>query len=614
MTAHSAPETDSPTDAPGNPVHAAPRRTSRPLVLLLGLMISAAIAGIVHNMLAAERRAQDDATRQSLSAGLQSHIDQKLGFVQFLRGLYDSSDFVSPEEFERFARLDPAVRDGAWWFSVAWSPRQNARVEILPRDRTGQSGFPSEAVFPVVYLQPLQTGQPPIPNAAADPADSATMRHAAMLRQMVISEPRPLAGADQREIKVFMPLFKNGDGASGNLQGFLIARFAIDGLLNDFLQTAFTDPNLALRVYDGKSALFARGPGIASLTTSQLSVGNRQWILEMGRAEETMPTSVWLAALVFVIGTALTVMLYVHLTWTDSEYRRISREVNLATAELAGANARLAERSVVLQQAADDLRRTSQEAQLASAAKTVFLANMSHELRTPLNAIIGFSELIAHQTLGDTSPRYFEYARDIESSGRYLLSIIEDLLDMSRIELGQVRLEEEAVTPEAVVAGVVKFVSHRAQERRISIEVDGFASLPRVMADPRSLRQALINLVINAIKFSPPNSAVAIKGETEASGGIAFSVTDNGPGIKSEEMATIFEPFWQGEAYRRKVRDGVGLGLAITKRLIEAHDGTVELISAPGHGTRAVIHLPAGRLLTRGRPQLAVISSGGNAA
>jgi len=134
----------------------------------------------------------------------------------------------------------------------------------------------------------------------------------------------------------------------------------------------------------------------------------------MGRAGQAATASFWFAALIFVIGLALTAMLYLHLLRTDSEYLRISREVRRATAELAGANASLAERSGALQTVADDLRRTSQEAQLANAAKTVFLANMSHELRTPLNAIIGFSELIGHQTLGEQSPRYFEYARDIE--------------------------------------------------------------------------------------------------------------------------------------------------------------------------------------------------------
>ena len=589
------------------------RRFWRPAVLLCGLAISAAIAGIVHSMLVDERHSQDEATRQSLSAGLQSHIDRKLGFVRFLRGLYDSSDQVSAEEFKRFAQIDPAVDEGQWWFTVAWAQRQGANPQIVPRDRAGQSGFSAGDMFPVLYSEPARSAQPVIANAASDPGDSLAMRRAAVLQQMTISEPRLLAGHGGTEIKAYMPLFKNGDAASGNLQGFLIASIAVDGLFDDFLQNVLTDRDFSLRVYDGKSLVFSRGPEEVTRSETVLTVGNQHWRLETGRSVQAVAASFWLPALVFVIGLALTAMLYLHLLRTDSEYRRISRKVGLATAELAGANARLAERSGMLQRVADDLRRTSQEAQLASSAKTVFLANMSHELRTPLNAIIGFAGLIAHRTLGEDSPRYPEYARDIEASGRYLLSIIEDLLDMSRIELGQVRLVEEPITLEDLVRSVIKFVSHRAQERRIVIQIEGLAELPRVQADARSLRQALINLLINAIKFSPPSSTITVSGELEAGAGIALSVQDNGPGIKTEEMSKIFEPFWQGEAYRRKARDGVGLGLAITKRLIEAHGGMVELISGEGRGTCAVIRLPSGRVL-RGRPQLSLISGGGTAA
>src|SRR5262249_20366728 len=149
--------------------------------------------------------------------------------------------------------------------------------------------------------------------------------------------------------------------------------------------------------------------------------------------DDSVAAGFWLPALIFAIGGALTALLYLRLLRADTEYQRIAEEVGRATAKLADSNQRLMERSTRLQEAADDLRRSSHEAQLANAAKTMFLANMSHELRTPLNAVIGFSEMIASRALGEQSPRYFEYARDISTSGRYLLSIIEDLLDMSRI-------------------------------------------------------------------------------------------------------------------------------------------------------------------------------------
>jgi signal transduction histidine kinase len=474
--------------------------------------------------------------------------------------------------------------------------------------------MPSGNAFPLAYVEPARVQQADSAGIAPDPSEIAAMRRAAQLQEMTVSEPRPLAGRAGMQVKAFMPVYKGG-AVPGELQGFLIATISTDGFFDDFLHDAFTDTGISLRIYDGTSLVFSRGSDDAERNATELVVGNQQWRLEIGRDAQALAASLWLPGLVFVIGTALTGLLYLHQLRSDTEYERISEQVGLATGELAGANAQLAERSVALQQVADDLRRTSQEAQLASSAKTVFLANMSHELRTPLNAIIGFAGLIAHRSLGEqTAARYAEYARDIENSGRYLLSIIEDLLDMSRIELGQVRLIEEPVDVEDLAKDVVKFVSHRALERQIAMAIDVVEALPRVNADARSLRQALINLLINAVKFSPPGGAVQVCAVPETGGGIAIWVQDSGPGIKVEEKSSVFEPFWQGDAYRRKARDGVGLGLAITKRLIEAHGGTVELISGEGMtGTRAMIRLPAARVL-RGRPQLAVISGGGNAA
>jgi signal transduction histidine kinase len=576
----------------------------RPAVILFGLAISAVIAGVVHSMLADEARAQTEAMRQSLSAGLQSHIDRKLGLVEFMRGLYDSSDFVSADEFQRFAQLDPDVLDGDPWFSLAWGRRQK--------------GGASDT-FPVTYLAPKEDRRARAADLGSSAADRAAMRRAVAARQMTVSAPEVLASTTPAattggglQIKAFMPVFRSGDASPDHLQGFLMASMALNGLFDDFLRHAFTDADFSLRIYDGDVLVFARGPEQAGRIPSDLMVGDQRWRLEIGRVAPTIAAAFWLPALVFVIGLALTSLLYLHLLRADHQYRHISEEVGRATAELAGANARLAERSAALQQVADDLRRTSHEAQLASAAKTMFLANMSHELRTPLNAIIGFAELVAHRTFGDQSPRYFEYAEDIQSSGRYLLSIIEDLLDMSRIELGQVHLAEEAVQIGELVQSVVKFVTHRANTKRIAIQVEGLDGLPRIQADHRALRQALINLLINAIKFSPPGSTVAVQGALEPQGGLALAVQDSGPGIKPEEVARIFEPFWQGDAYRRKAPEGVGLGLAITKRLIEAHGGAVQMESEPGIGTRAIIRLPSDRII-RGRPQLAVIK-GGSAA
>jgi two-component system cell cycle sensor histidine kinase PleC len=213
--------------------------------------------------------------------------------------------------------------------------------------------------------------------------------------------------------------------------------------------------------------------------------------------------------------------------------------------------------------------------------------------------------MIASRALGENSPRYFEYASDIRASGRYLLSIIEDLLDMSRIELGQMQLKEETVALADLSGDVVRFVMLRARDKRIEIRQEGLESLPKVVVDPKAMRQSLINLLTNAVKFSPHGAEITIQGEFET-GGIALSVIDRGFGIKSEDLPQIFEPFWQNEAYRRQTKEGIGLGLAITQRLVKAHDATIEVQSREGKGTTVTIHLPAKRIV-RSAPKLAVV-------
>jgi signal transduction histidine kinase len=570
----------------------------RPAIILLGVLISAAVAGVVHDMLGEEAAAQREIARQSLAAGLQSHIERELEFGQYFRGLYDSSDFVSADEFRRFAQLDPDIRKRHWWISIGWAPRQSAAG--------------TEDRFPLTYSEPMPGGATIGEDAAADPQDRTLMQRAAALGQTLITAPRPMtiAGHRSMSIKAFVPVFKGGQAQNpAALSGFLIATISLDGFFNQFLADAFVDTTLSVRIYEGSTLVFASGTAYETVAPNQLTVGDRAWRLEVDGQVQPITSGLWLPALIFAIGLALTALLYLRLLRADTEYLRIADEVRLATAELADANHRLAERSQALQQVADDLRLSSQEAQFANAAKTVFLANMSHELRTPLNAVIGFSEMISSRALGENSPRYFEYATDIRTSGRYLLSIIEDLLDMSRIELGQMQLKEETVALADIAGDVAKFLILRAREKRIEIRQEGLVNLPKVMADPKAMRQSLINLLTNAVKFSPHGSEVTIHGALESSG-IALSVIDRGLGIRAEDLPRIFEPFWQNEAYRRQTKEGIGLGLAITQRLVEAHGATIEVQSRESEGTRVTIHIPANRIV-RGVPKLAVVGGGG---
>jgi len=231
------------------------------------------------------------------------------------------------------------------------------------------------------------------------------------------------------------------------------------------------------------------------------------------------------------------------------------------------------------------------EAESANRAKSEFLANMSHELRTPLNAIIGFSEIMEGEIFGPLGGgKYHEYARDIRSSGQYLLSVISDILDMSRIESGRVRLERMPVCPHEATLEAVEAVRSAAIEKAISIGID---SLPgnTIDADRRAIRQVLINLLQNAIKFTPAGGKVAVRVKRVADA-VNIYVEDTGVGIPREALADIGRPFSQPGGTLSDGYKGSGLGLAIAKSLVEMHGGHMRIRSQVGSGTIVMLHLP----------------------
>jgi PAS domain S-box-containing protein len=247
-----------------------------------------------------------------------------------------------------------------------------------------------------------------------------------------------------------------------------------------------------------------------------------------------------------------------------------------------------------LRRDADRLRESMESAELANRAKTEFLANMSHELRTPLNAILGFSEIIGGEMFGPTGhPRYVDYAKDIYSSGRMLLQIIDDLLDLSRVEHGKLELHAENLTAKDVIEGCLRLVENRAREARLSIATDLPDTPIRVEADPLRLRQVLLNLLTNAIKFTPAGGSVTIGARRDGqAGAVTFFVADTGIGMTESEIALALQPFGQVANALTRAHTGAGLGVPLAKGLAELHRGTLLIESAPGQGTRVTVTLP----------------------
>lgn len=243
----------------------------------------------------------------------------------------------------------------------------------------------------------------------------------------------------------------------------------------------------------------------------------------------------------------------------------------------------------------DEARRHAEQANIA---KSQFLATMSHELRTPLNAIIGFSEVLQSELLGPHQvPQYKEYAGDIHASGQHLLNLINELLDLSRIEAGKYELNEEAVSLIDIAEDCRRMMEIRAKAKGIELTFSYGNNLPKIWGDERAIRQVLLNLLSNAIKFTPQQGKIIVTVARSGDGGQMLSVRDNGPGIPEEEIETVLSSFGQGSLAQKTAEQGAGLGLPIVQKIMELHQGRFDLFSKLRFGTEVIATFPRARVM-----------------
>jgi signal transduction histidine kinase len=236
----------------------------------------------------------------------------------------------------------------------------------------------------------------------------------------------------------------------------------------------------------------------------------------------------------------------------------------------------------------------SRQLETANKHKSEFLANMSHELRTPLNAIIGFSEVLLERLFGELNEKQDDYLKDIHASGKHLLQLINDILDLSKVEAGRMELDLATFDVPAAIANAMTLIRERAQRHNIALALDADPQLGEIVADERKFKQILLNLLTNAVKFTPDGGQIKVAARRSADG-LVVAVHDTGIGIAPEDQQAVFEEFRQvGRSYTNK-QEGTGLGLTLTRKFVELHGGRIWLESEPGKGSTFTFTIPAQR-------------------
>jgi len=368
--------------------------------------------------------------------------------------------------------------------------------------------------------------------------------------------------------------------------------FTLGELVHGTLWLLFAQPLLALSAPEAhgfallaivlvmvtRTMLGAPIPMAPPSATAPLMAGVGVFALHAGGPRELVLCSLTLSVQLFC------------LYFSDRQRRNVIATLR-SRIELEAATAELEQIKANSQEA----RRRAEEADLA---KSRFLATMSHELRTPLNAIIGFSEVMKNEILGSHSTAsYREYSNDIHGSGQHLLELINEILELSRIEAGHYELREEAVSLVSLVEGCVETMEARIKAKGHSVTTRLDRNLPPLRIDPQAVRQIVLNLLSNAVKFTAPGGHITIKVGWTSTGGEYVSISDNGPGIPEEEIPVVMSSFGRGSLAVSTAESGAGLGLPIAKGLTDLHDGHFRLKSRLRTGTEAIVTFPATRVL-----------------
>jgi two-component system, cell cycle sensor histidine kinase PleC len=312
----------------------------------------------------------------------------------------------------------------------------------------------------------------------------------------------------------------------------------------------------------------------------------------------TMPVTATVSIALIALGGTLNWTLAAVAICGEAFFVYLARQLHASELETISHQAEKDTLIYELEEARNMSEEARRHAEQANIAKSQFLATMSHELRTPLNAIIGFSEVLKSELLGSHQvPQYKEYAGDIHASGQHLLNLINELLDLSRIEAGKYDLNEEAVSLVDIADDCRRMMELRAKSKGIELVFSVGDNLPKLWGDERAIRQVVLNLLSNAIKFTPQHGKVILVVQRSGDGGQLLSVKDNGPGIPENEIETVLSSFGQGSLAQKTAEQGAGLGLPIVQKIMDLHQGRFDLFSKLRFGTEVIATFPRARVM-----------------
>jgi signal transduction histidine kinase len=614
------------------------------LALVLGSTLSIGAFFMVEGLYRAEAQKRFEGSAAQLTGAVSQSLERYIDVVNAVGSFFAATKDVDRWQFFDFARDTlprfPGVTALTW---VPWVPagereayEQRARDDGLFGFHFKDSGSVERAAaspardvhLPVYYVEPFEGNVDLLGvDLAGRPHDLETLLAVRDSGRVAITRPPAGIGPAVPGFVVVLPIYRTGNVPTSvaerrkELLGFARASIALPDLIATALPGPAAAADLDVYIYDENAApgarLLAYHPGSRRsrapsplaedqvrdglFTVTHRSIAGEDWAIVAKPADTYLPANLKLVAWgVFAFGFLVTLWLAQYLTSSHIRTRLIERAVTKRTGELRAANKALQSEIRERERAERKLREAKKRAEIASRAKSDFLAMMSHELRTPLNAVIGFSEILRNEALGPLgNDQYREYVEYIRASGTELLTRINDILELTKIDGDDFSLIVEPVEIEAIVGAVEPIIQEKAAAAGLKLTVELARDLPQLKADPRALKQILLNLLLNAVKFTRAGGRVALDVRADRRGRLVLQVADNGVGIDPEHLSQVLQPFSQADSSLGRKYEGSGLGLALAHKLVKLHGAELYIDSEVGAGTTVTVIFPKDRVLHR---------------